>query len=145
MKIFVYGTLREFCSNNHRLKRSLKISDALVYGELYHVSWYPALLIHKENVSKLLSHTTLGIVNNLLTTCEYVFGDIYEIDEALLPELDDFEGVSGSVNDEYRRESHTVLGVDGELHEAEIWVWNLSVSSLQQIQSGDWKTYAERV
>jgi gamma-glutamylcyclotransferase (GGCT)/AIG2-like uncharacterized protein YtfP len=75
-RIFVYGTLRRgnAGSMSTRFPNAKFVGEAKVSGSLYDLGAYPGLL--------------LGDSNSL------VVGEVYEVDDEILDELDEFEGSS---------------------------------------------------
>ncbi|MDP2225886.1 MAG: gamma-glutamylcyclotransferase family protein [Moraxellaceae bacterium] len=124
--IFVYGSLRR--GSAHAMAQWLaSVADwqgeGRVAGTLYRVSWYPALVIAGEGVA---------------ADEEGVQGDVFRLHEAsALAQLDAFEGVRGSVADEYRRERLAIRMASGEV-QAWVYVWQQSVSGLKPVKGGDW-------
>src|ERR1700730_7452130 len=86
--VFVYGTLRSGSpqSMSLRFPTSKFIADAKVSGSLYDLGAYPGLLV-KESKSN-------------------VTGEVYEVDDQLLHELDAFE----SSSDYWRKQIEIHLG-----------------------------------
>lgn len=74
--VFVYGTLRRGSaqSMSARFPNSKFIADAKVSGSLYDLSAFPGLLLCESN--------------------SLVIGEVYEVDDEILNELDDFEASS---------------------------------------------------
>jgi gamma-glutamylcyclotransferase (GGCT)/AIG2-like uncharacterized protein YtfP len=74
--VFVYGTLRRGAARamSLRFPGSKFIADAKVSGSLYDLGAYPGLLLNGSNSS--------------------VIGEVYEVDDEMLNELDDFEASS---------------------------------------------------
>src|SRR5918992_3224321 len=74
--VFVYGTLRRgnARSMSVRFPNSKYIADAKVTGSLYDLGAYPGLLLDESKSS--------------------VIGEVYEVDDEILKELDDFEASS---------------------------------------------------
>ncbi len=118
-RIFVYGALRKGASNAWRMKDATWISTANVQGTLVKVDWYPGLV--------------------LLGTTQ-VQGEVYEVDEETLKELDEFEGigVDDGRSDEYRRiEAHVNLD-SGEGIRAFLYEWQLGIDAYEVVEGGDW-------
>lgn len=117
--VFVYGTLRRGCARamSVRFPDSRFIADAEVSGSLYDLGAYPGLILDESN--------------------SVVIGEVYEVDDELLNELDDFEASSN-----YRRKQVEIsLGA----HRKVCWVYEpdpefYSLRTL--ITSGDWIEYA---
>jgi len=113
--IFVYGTLRQNASNTWRMNGSRYLGDGQVAAKLYRISWYPALRLDPSN-----NH--------------WVHGSLYEMDDALLAELDAFEG------EEYQRVSVDIKTTAG-LVTAMLWEFLITPDAQAQIPCGDWLHY----
>ena len=118
--VFVYGSLRS--GNAHpmsqRFPESKFISAANVNGRLYDLGEYPGLL---------LSETESPVV-----------GEVYEVDDALLQELDEFEASSNYL----RRQVTISFGNQKETgwaYEPDLQYYSLGTL----IESGDWLEYAK--
>ncbi len=109
--LFVYGTLRRQGSNSWRLEEASFAGRATIEGLLWKVDWYPAFLPGGG--------------------CKVV-GELREVNDSLLRELDAYEG------NEYRRERCRVKRDDGEMVEAWVYVWIGDVEGYEEILSGDW-------
>lgn len=120
-RVFVYGALRKGASNAWRMKRASFVGDASVQGTLVKVDWYPGLVLEGE-------------------TC--VKGEVYEVDELTVRELDEFEGIGieDARNDEYKRVTAMVQLDDGRELECSIYEWQLGVSDYEVVVNGDWLT-----
>lgn len=110
--IFVYGTLRQNASNAWRMNCAHYLGDGQVAAKLYRISWYPALRLDPSN-----SH--------------WVQGALYEMDDALLAELDAFEG------EEYQRVQVDVQTTAGQVA-AMLWEFVTVPDEQSQIFCGDW-------
>jgi gamma-glutamylcyclotransferase (GGCT)/AIG2-like uncharacterized protein YtfP len=118
--VFVYGTLRRGCARamSIRFPDSKFIAEAKVSGSLYDLGAHPGLLLNESNSP--------------------VTGEVYEVDDEILKELDEFEASS-----HYRREQVEIsLGA----HRRTCWVYEpdpqfYSLRTL--ITSGDWIEYAK--
>jgi gamma-glutamylcyclotransferase (GGCT)/AIG2-like uncharacterized protein YtfP len=120
--LFVYGSLRR--GSGHA--RSLWLEQSAVWqgpaslsGDLYRVSWYPALV----------------------TGSRIVRGDVYRLPAALLAELDIYEAIRQQPDDEYRRSIGLVTLAQGVKCEAFIYWYVQSVQGLEKVQGGDWLQY----
>lgn len=74
--LFVYGTLKRGMSNHHRLAGQHLVGEARtqpVY-RLYRIDWYPGLV-------------------RVITDGVTVEGELWEVDDATLRQLDEYEGV----------------------------------------------------
>lgn len=118
-KVFVYGSLRQGASNAWRMKKARLMGQAKVKGTLVKITWYPGLVLGGEN---------------------WVQGEVYEVDDDLLVELDAFEGIhpDGSDNGEYRRLNYEVQLETGSLLYCEVYEWQLGIVDYETIASGDW-------
>ena len=118
--VFVYGTLRRGTARamTIRFPNSKFIADARVIGSLYDLGAYPGLLLNESN--------------------SLVIGEVYEVDDEILNELDDFEASSY-----YRRKQVEIsLGTDRRLG----WTYEPDpefYSPRTLITSGDWIEYAK--
>jgi gamma-glutamylcyclotransferase (GGCT)/AIG2-like uncharacterized protein YtfP len=117
--IFVYGTLRRGGANamSIRFPNSKFIAAAKVNGSLYDLGSYPGLLLNEAQSP--------------------VTGEVYEVDDETLKELDDFESSSFYC----RKPVEISLGA----HPRECWTYepNPKFCSLHLlISSGDWIEYA---
>ena len=88
--VFVYGTLRSggVGAMSIRFPNSEFIADAKVSGSLYDLGAYPGLLLNESNSA--------------------VIGEVYEVDDETLNELDDFEASTNYC----RKQVETSLGTD---------------------------------
>lgn len=111
-RIFVYGTLRRGGSNHHRLEGAAFISTARVRGRLYRIDWYPGLVLDDS--------------------AGPVLGEVYEVSNGILDDLDAFEG------DAYLRVNIEVRLSDSTSAEAWLWEWNRSTDEYRRITGGDW-------
>jgi gamma-glutamylcyclotransferase (GGCT)/AIG2-like uncharacterized protein YtfP len=118
--VFVYGTLRSGGEGamSIRFSHSKFIADAKVNGSLYDLGAYPGLLLNESGSS--------------------VIGEVYEVDDETLNELDDFEASSNYL----RKQVEIPLGTDSR----SCWVYEPDPEfySLRTfITSGDWIEYAK--
>ncbi|MCM3901441.1 MAG: gamma-glutamylcyclotransferase [Pyrinomonadaceae bacterium] len=118
--VFVYGTLRRggARSMSIRFPDSRFIADAKVSGSLYDLGAYPGLLLNESNSS--------------------VIGEVYEVDDEILNELDDFEASSNYL----RKQVEISLGNQRRM----CWVYEPNpefYSPRTLITSGDWTEYAK--
>ena len=83
-RLFVYGTLKRGCKNHHHLAGQTCVGDARTAPgfRLYDLGDYPGMVADPADV-------------------EGVTGELWDVDDAALAHLDDFEGVSEGL---YRRE-----------------------------------------
>ena len=118
--VFVYGTLRRGGERamSVRFPDSKFIADAEVRGSLYDLGAYPGLLLNESN--------------------SMVVGEVYEVDDEILNELDDFEASSSY----WRKQAEVSLGSDRR----RCWVYEPDsefYSPRTLITSGDWIEYAK--
>ena len=120
--VFVYGTLRRGSARSMsiRFPNSTFIADAKVSGSLYDLGAYPGLLLDESNSS--------------------VIGEVYEVDDEILNELDEFEASSNYL----REQVETSLGS----HRKVCWIYVPEdnpefYSHRTLITSGDWMEYAK--
>jgi len=109
--VFVYGTLRRGASNHYRIQSAEFVTAGSVCGQLFRVTWYPALLSGGPDLVK---------------------GELYRVSSSSLSELDEFEGC------EYRRIKTEVLLEDGTSEQAWVWEWLGNTNKLVRVLSGDW-------
>lgn len=119
--VFVYGALRQGASNAWRMERASIVGKATVVGTLVKVDWYPGLVLGGERL---------------------VHGEVYQVDEQTLCELDEFEGigVEDSRSDEYKRVETAVQLDDGRTLMCQIYEWQLGVEDYEVVANGDWLT-----
>jgi gamma-glutamylcyclotransferase (GGCT)/AIG2-like uncharacterized protein YtfP len=118
--VFVYGTLRRGGAGamSIRFPGSKFIAEAKVSGSLYDLGAYPGLLLDESNSS--------------------VTGEVYEVDDKTLDEMDAFEASSN-----YRRKQVEISLGD---HRRTCWVYEPDpefYSPRTLITSGDWVEYAK--
>lgn len=112
--VFVYGTLRRGGSNNFRMEGCKWLGPAGVNGNLYEVDWYPGLVLDEDAAE--------------------VIGDLYEVPDERMSELDEFEGP------EYKRVRAMVQTAEDKALSAWVYEWNRDTEGLQPIPDGDWLT-----
>lgn len=130
LNVFVYGTLRENEANDigRAAQRSGTaqprwLGRATVNGTLYDLGAYP------------------GLVPD--ATATEVCGDVFEIDEALLPVLDKIEEVFPDRPNEFRRHT-TQVQLGGELVQCEFYpVDTRSTVGRARIECGDWVAHRQ--
>ena len=118
--VFVYGTLRRGSARamSNRFPGSRFIAEAKVSGRLYDLGAYPGLLLDESNSP--------------------VIGEVYEVDDQILQELDDFEASS----DYLRKQVEIALDTDRR----RCWIYEPNPESYSLrtlITSGDWIEYAK--
>ncbi len=118
--IFIYGSLRRGSvrAMSVRFPSSKFIAEARVKGSLHDLGAYPGLLLNESN--------------------SFVTGEVYEVDDETLDELDEFEASS----DYWRRPVE--ISVSAERRTGWTYAPNPdSCSSRFLIASGDWIEYAK--
>ena len=118
--VFVYGTLRFGSARamSLRFRNSKFIADTKVRGKLYDLGAYPGVLLDDSD--------------------SLVIGEVYEVDDEILDQLDEFEASS----DYWRKPVEVSLGT----HQTTCWLYepNPAIhSSRTLITSGDWIEYAK--
>jgi gamma-glutamylcyclotransferase (GGCT)/AIG2-like uncharacterized protein YtfP len=111
--LFVYGTLRKGGSQHERMRNARFLAEATVSGLLYEIDWYPGVVLDESQRYR-------------------VHGELYQVSDELLTELDDFEGP------EYRRVKQNTLTTKHEMFSAWIWEYARPTTSKKIIASGDW-------
>ncbi|HEY0324062.1 MAG TPA: gamma-glutamylcyclotransferase family protein [Pyrinomonadaceae bacterium] len=118
--VFVYGTLRRGGARamSIRFPNSKFIADVKVSGSLYDLGAYPGLLLNESS--------------------SLVAGEVYEVDDETLNELDDFEASSNY----WRKQVEISLGANRKA----CWTYEPNpefYSPRTLITSGDWIEYAK--
>ena len=119
--VFVYGSLRRGSAGamSIRFPDSKFIADAKVSGSLYDLGAYPGLLLDESNSP--------------------VIGEVYEVDDELLNELDDFEASSSY----WRKQVEISIGTQRRMGWIYVPEYNPEFYSHRTlITSGDWMEYA---
>jgi gamma-glutamylcyclotransferase (GGCT)/AIG2-like uncharacterized protein YtfP len=118
--VFVYGTLRRGGAGamSLRFPAAKFIADAQVSGSLYDLGAYPGLILNEANSA--------------------VIGEVYEVDDELLNQLDDFEASS-----HYLRKQ-VEISLDADRRTCWVYEPDPEFYSLRPlITSGDWVEYAK--
>lgn len=121
--IFVYGTLRRACTTGaHQtyLAGAEFIDNAKVRGNLYRVSYYPALVLDNS--------------------AGQVIGEVYRLDSpGQLLRLDTYEECTypSQPNQEYQRKKVDVVTSAGTMMSAWVYSYQYSIKGLEKIASGD--------
>lgn len=121
--VAVYGTLKKGECNNHYLRGSEYVGTGRVRGQLYQVSFYPALAASDDHHSSV---------------------EVYRVDGPTLAALDGLEELRpGDPNSEYVRWFVPVYDfepVDGsrEVSGAWVYLYNRPTDSLVPVEGEDW-------
>ncbi|WP_175704495.1 gamma-glutamylcyclotransferase family protein [Burkholderia ambifaria] len=124
--VFVYGTLRAGEANDighaaarHGIAAPTLLGAAALPGELYDFGTYPGMIAGPASES-------------------LVWGDVYEIDEQLMPVLDEIERVYPGVDTLFRQEPVTVQ-LGGRTYACVYYpVAAHAAAERPRIASGDW-------
>jgi gamma-glutamylcyclotransferase (GGCT)/AIG2-like uncharacterized protein YtfP len=103
--LFVYGTLRPRCRHpmaDFLARRGAYRGEAKVAGRLYDLGRYPAA-VREQSAG------------------DWVFGDLYAIDDATLAELDHYEAVESPGTSYFGRQLEDVTPSDGG--SAQAWIY----------------------
>ncbi|MBU8907665.1 gamma-glutamylcyclotransferase [Desertibacillus haloalkaliphilus] len=121
--VFVYGTLRQNEGNSHFLSDAKCLAQqAWTYGSLYDTGFgYPAMVRDRRGK---------------------VYGEVYEVNDDQLQQLNWLEGYVGEGEDNhYHRVSQTIYTDYGE-KQAFVYVYDdEKAKRLPKIDSGDWKCH----
>lgn len=124
--LFTYGTLMRgfpnpFAQRLHSL--STFEGSGTFPGSLYKISWYPGAIYDEDADSQ-------------------VYGEIYRLEEKeiLLKELDEYEDVlEDEILSLYVRKIIPIRMQDGTLISCWVYLYNQDISSLQKIESGNFR------
>lgn len=127
--VFVYGTLRAGEANDinqaaerHGIAAPQCLGRAHVQGQLFDFGAYPGLVIDDEG--------------------QPVHGDVYRIEDALVPVLDEIEEVYPGVEGLFRAHRlHVEVEFDGRKDRLDCMIYPVTaqaVAGLSRIESGDW-------
>ncbi|SAL66655.1 gamma-glutamyl cyclotransferase [Caballeronia peredens] len=127
--VFVYGTLRagevndiNRAAGRHGLAAPQWIGAAHVHGRLFDFGTYPGLVIDE--------------------TGTLIRGDVYYIEDALVPVLDEIEEVYPGVEGLFRSHRvHVEVEVEGRKNRLDCLIYPVaaaSVAGLPRIEGGDW-------
>jgi gamma-glutamylcyclotransferase (GGCT)/AIG2-like uncharacterized protein YtfP len=126
--VFVYGTLRAGEINDigraaarHGIAQPRFVGAAAVRGSLYDFGSYPGLVLDASGAP--------------------VCGDVYQIDDALVPVLDEIEDIYPGVDGLFRA-CQVAVAVHGRMLPCRFYpVAPEAVASRPRIASGDWVEY----
>lgn len=123
--VFVYGTLRageindiNLAAARHALREPRLVGQSSVAGRLFDFGRYPGMIVDAQAAP--------------------VLGDVYEIDEALVPVLDEIEEVYPGVEGEFLARQVSVEVQGAQIECLFYPVAEHAVVGLPQIHSGDW-------
>ncbi|QTN31005.1 gamma-glutamylcyclotransferase [Akkermansiaceae bacterium] len=120
--VFVYGTLKKGGSNHFRMGRTSFVGAGRIFGKMYRIDWYPALVCGGDSL---------------------VRGELYLVSDADLAALDRFEGITPETDEprEYRRVKTMVTLDSGETGEAWVWEWAGGIGAAIPLDGEDWLAY----
>lgn len=127
--VFVYGTLRagevndiNLAAERHGIAAPTRIGAAHVCGRLYDFGSYPGLVLDDAGA--------------------LIHGDVYRIDDALIPVLDEIEHVYPGVEGLFRAHRlHVEVELDGTATHVDCLIYPVTDSAAQglpRIDGGDW-------
>lgn len=130
--VFVYGTLRAGESNDihraaerHGIAEPMLIGSSHINGRLYDFGAYPGLVLDPA--------------------ARPIYGDVYRIDDTLVPVLDEIEEIVPGVSGLFRGERLSMLiDTDGRAQAIDCLIYPVSesaVEGLPRIDGGDWVVY----
>jgi gamma-glutamylcyclotransferase (GGCT)/AIG2-like uncharacterized protein YtfP len=133
--VFIYGTLRageindiNRAAERHGMAKPQQIGIAHVHGRLFDFGRYPGLVLDPEG--------------------EPVRGDVYRIDDALVPVLDEIEEVYPGVEGLFRSHRlHVMVDIEGTEQHVDCLLYPVaahSVDGLPRIEGGDWVEHRAR-
>ena len=133
--VFVYGTLRAGEVNDinraaahHAMATPVWVGAAHVQGRLFDFGKYPGLVIDDARAP--------------------IRGDVYQIDDALVPVLDEIEEVYPGVEGLFRSHRlHVEVDVEGRRDRIDCLIYPVAaaaVDGLPRIESGDWVSHRAR-
>jgi gamma-glutamylcyclotransferase (GGCT)/AIG2-like uncharacterized protein YtfP len=128
MNVFVYGTLRageindiSVVASKHDIPAPAPIGTATLAGRLYDFGAYPGLVIDSDGVP--------------------VIGELYRIEDALVPLLDEIERVYPGVEGLFCAQE-VMIAVGSTVVPCRLYpVSKKIVAGLTEIRSGDWVAY----
>ena len=125
-RLFIYGTLLPGLCRHSVMQGAHHISAGKSMGCSYNLGPYPALVL-KPWVTDVLP-------------AEWVGGEVYEVSDALLTQLDGVEAYDPTQPDisEYVRETVWVESADGMQVQACTYVYNQDLTQAERIAHGDY-------
>ena len=127
--VFVYGTLRagevndiNAAAQRHAIAAPIRIGAAHVAGRLYDFGSYPGLVLDDVGTP--------------------IHGDVYQIEDALVPVLDEIEHVYPGVEGLFRSHRlHVEVDIEGRTDRIDCLIYPVAAAAadgLPCIESGDW-------
>lgn len=123
--LFVYGTLQKNVDNDMSKflsKHAVLIGKGYFHGKIYKISWFP------------------GAITSI-NTSDKVYGSIFKLinPETVFNVLDNYEGVGENhpKPNLYKKEIVKAYLEDGTVLQSWVYIYNHTVSHLDQIISGD--------
>ena len=125
-RLFIYGTLLPGLCRHSVMQGAQHISPGKTNGCLYDLGPYPALVLQPMALD--------GV------PVAWVRGEVYEVSDALLTQLDSVEAYvpTQPENSEYVRETVWVESANGTQVQAWTYVYNQDLSQAQRIAHGDY-------
>ena len=125
-RLFIYGTLLPGLCRHSVMQGAQHISAGKTMGCLYDLGPYPALFLQPTA--------------NDVEPVTWVRGELYEVSDALLTQLDSVEAYvpTQPENSEYVRETVWVESANGTQVQAWTYVYNQDLSQAQRIAHGDY-------
>lgn len=102
--VFVYGSLMKGEFNHHLLKDAEFVGEGSIYGKMYSLIYYPAVVHSKV---------------------KQVYGEVYRVSEDTLKNLDELEGYRESLDKGMylRRTTKCTLFETGEVIKVSYYIW----------------------
>ncbi len=123
MFLFVYGTFRYGFELHHMLRKSRFVGLGHIEGyNMYDLGGYPGIVKGENSI----------------------WGEVYEVDEKTIKELDVVEGYSGDKDDLYVRETTTVFFDDRRkfrINNVNFYRYNLEIKCRDLIDSGNYSMW----
>ena len=125
-RLFIYGTLLPGLCRHSVMQGAQHISAGKTMGCLYDLGPYPALVLQPKASD--------------FEPATWVRGELYEVSDALLMELDSVEAYDPARPDssEYVRETVWAESADGTQVQAWTYVYNQDLSDAKRIAHGDY-------
>ncbi len=122
MRVFVYGTLQKGLVRHYALEQANFLGYGTIKATLYDLGSYPGI---KEGDFD-------------------VYGELYEVDETILKELDKIEAYYPEFPEKshyIRKEVQVKMQIDDSIQTAFVYYYNGKVDESNLIPSGNYKVY----